>query len=98
MILILDSEELHSEKQTTITRQNKTTTQNESLPYQPETGDEPPRAIKKRTKKIRTDRRSKSVEHRRKRQIPLHNSISKSKDDLDFGTYTVIGRPSNPWD
>eukprot|EP00111_Clytia_hemisphaerica_P001929 TCONS_00005427-protein len=57
-----------------------------------------PRALKRRTKKVRTDRRSKSVEHRRKRQVGLHDKIPRSKDDLDFGVFTVIGRPPNPWD
>ena len=42
-----------------------------------------------------SDRRSKSVEHRRRRKFVKMKP--RSKDDLDFGTFTVIGRPPNPW-
>lgn len=42
-----------------------------------------------------SDRRSKSVEHRRRRKVVKIQP--RSKDDLDFGTFTVIGRPPNPW-
>lgn len=52
--------------------------------------------LKKRSKNLRTsDRRSKSVEHRRRRKVVKIQP--RSKDDLDFGTFTVIGRPPNPW-
>lgn len=61
------------------------------------TNDEP-RAIKKRSKKIRSDRRSKSLEHRRNKRVALHSSIPKSKDDLDRGVFTLVGKPPNLWD
>ena len=61
----------------------------------PENGIEP-RVLKKRSKKVRlSDRRSKSVEHRRRQKVAKMQP--RSKDDLDFGTFTVIGRPPNPW-
>lgn len=60
-------------------------------------GEDAPRIIKKRSRSARSDRRSKSLEHRKSRKVSLHNSIQKSKDDLDFGIFTIIERPPNPW-